>query len=71
MILNLTQITIAIILIGVILLQSQGGGLSPVFGGGGEAYRSKQNIEKVLIMATIILSVLLAIISLALLFPHK
>lgn len=58
---------IAILLIGAILLQSQGGGLSPVFGGGGEMYRSKQTIEKLLIVATGILSVLLIALSIALL----
>lgn len=71
MVLDIIQIVVAVLLIGAILLQAQGGGLSPVFGGGGEAYRSKQNIEKVLITATVILSVLLGIISLALLFPHR
>jgi protein translocase SecG subunit len=58
---------IAILLIGAILLQSQGGGLSPVFGGGGEMYRSKQTIEKLLIVATGILTVLLVALSIALL----
>lgn len=71
MILDIIQIIVAVLLIAAILLQAQGGGLSPVFGGGGEAFRSKQNIEKVLIAATVILAVLLGIISLALLFPHR
>ncbi len=70
MILNILQIIVAVLLIVAILLQAQGGGLSPVFGGGGEMYRSKQNVEKFLIAATVVLSALLGIISLALLFPH-
>jgi len=68
--LTVSQIIICSLLIVAILLQSQGGGLSPVFGGGGERYRSKRSVEKVLIIATIILAFLLAILSLVLLFPR-
>lgn len=68
--LQIGQIIVAALLIGAILLQAQGGGLSPVFGGGGEMYRSKQSVEKLLIGATIVLSILLAGISIALLFPQ-
>lgn len=67
MIFNFLQIIVAASLIGVILLQAQGGGISPVFGGGGEFYRSKQNIEKILIFLTIALSSLLAVFSIVLL----
>lgn len=70
MILNILQIVVAILIIGTILLQAQGGGLSPVFGGGGEMYRSKQSIEKFLMIATCILAALLGILSITLLFPH-
>jgi protein translocase SecG subunit len=69
--LYILQIIVAVLLIVTILLQATGGGLSPVFGGGGELYRSKQNIEKFLIGGTIFLSFILAILSIALLFPHK
>lgn len=64
--LYILEIVIAVLIIGAILLQSQGGGLSPVFGGGGEMYRSKQTVEKLLIVATGVLTVLLIIISIAL-----
>jgi len=67
MIIILLQIFVSALLIIAILLQSQGGGLSPVFGGGGEMYRSRQNIEKFLVGATIFLTVLLAGLSIALL----
>lgn len=67
MIIILLQIFVAVLLIVAILLQSQGGGLSPVFGGGGEMYRSRQNIEKFLVGATIILTTLLVGLSIALL----
>ncbi len=69
-ILQVLQIIVAVLLIITILLQSQGGGLSPVFGGGGEMYRSKHSVEKFLIYATAILAVLLGIISVALLLPR-
>ncbi|MBI2442444.1 MAG: preprotein translocase subunit SecG [Candidatus Levybacteria bacterium] len=62
-ILQILQIVAAIIVIIAILLQAQGGGLSPAFGGGGEFYRSKQSLEKVLIGVTIVSSILLAVFS--------
>lgn len=69
-ILTVLQIIVAILLIAVILLQAPESGLSPVFGGGGEMYRSKRNVEKFLVGATIGLSVILVFLSLALLFPQ-
>ena len=71
MILTILQIIIAAFLIGAILLQSQGSGLSTAFGGSGEVFRSKRNAEKALVIATIVLAVILGVLSLALLFPHK
>jgi len=64
------QIIVSILLVGSILLQAPEGGLSPVFGGGGEMYRSKRNVEKFLIWATIILSVALVVLSALLLLPQ-
>lgn len=71
MFLNIAAIVIAILLIGVIMLQMQGTGLSSSFGGGGEFYRSKQSIDKLLIYITIVLTVLFGILSIILLIPHK
>ena len=65
------QIIVTILLIGSILLQSSEGGLSPAFGGGGEMYRSKRNVEKFLVIATIVLAGLLVALSLVQLFLHK
>lgn len=65
--LNVFQIIVAVLLIISVLLQASEGGLSPVFGGGGEMYRSKQTIEKFLQYSTIVLSVVLAGTSIALL----
>jgi protein translocase SecG subunit len=70
MILTIAQIIVAVLLIGAILLQMQGTGISTSFGGGGEFYRSKRSVEKFLIYGTVALSVLFAVISILLLFPH-
>ena len=48
-----------------ILLQSRGTGLSGVFGGASNVYRTKRGIEKTLFIATIVLAVLFFVISLA------
>lgn len=61
----ISQIIIAIALIGAILLQTRGQGLSSSFGGGGEFYASKRGLEKLLFWATIVLVCLFAITSIA------
>jgi protein translocase SecG subunit len=71
MFLNIAAIVIAILLIGVIMLQMQGAGLSSSFGGGGEFYRSKQSIDKLLVWMTVILTIIFGILSIVLLMPHK
>ena len=63
--LNIIQIIIALVLITVILLQNRGSGLSGIFGGSGNIYRTKRGIEKNLYIATIILAILFFLISLA------
>ncbi len=57
-ILSILQIITSLALIAVILLQAQGTGLGGIFGGGGEEYRSKRGLEKMLFYATIILSII-------------
>jgi protein translocase SecG subunit len=64
-ILTIAQIIVAVLIIACILLQAPEGGLSPVFGGGGEMYRSKRNVEKFLVGATIFLSIMLIGLSIA------
>ena len=64
------QIIFSILLILSIVLQASGSGLSGAFGGSGEFYRSKRSLEKLLIKITIVLSILFAITSIALLFSH-
>lgn len=70
MILSIIQVIIAILLIVVILLQMKGSGLSTAFGGSGEFYRSRRNIEKLLVWATVFLSSIYAILSILLLLPR-
>lgn len=58
-ILLITQVILSIVLIASILLQVRGAGLGSVFGGGGgEFYRSKRGVEKLLYRSTIIVAVL-------------
>ena len=64
-ILLISQITIALLLVLVILLQAKGTGVSTVFGGGGGFYRSKRGIEKLFVNLTILLAVLFLAISIA------
>jgi len=67
MILYIIEVIIAALLIGAILIQSQGTGLSSAFGGGGEFYRSKRSVEKLLVYATVFLAFAFAIVSILLL----
>jgi len=64
-ILNIIQITITGLLIVAILLQQRGAGLSGAFGGEGGFYFKKRGTEKIIFIATIILSVLLIISAIA------
>jgi len=61
-------IGIDVLLVIGILLQQRQGGLSTVFGGDGNIYRQKRGIAKGLHYLTIILAVLFAGISVAILF---
>lgn len=55
---NIVQIILAALLVTAILMQSRGAGLSTVFGGEGNIYRTKRGFEKILFISTIVLSVL-------------
>ncbi|MBI2023732.1 preprotein translocase subunit SecG [Candidatus Giovannonibacteria bacterium] len=52
------QILIATLLVSAILLQQRGVGLGSAFGGGGEIYRSKRGLEKILFISTLVLATL-------------
>lgn len=56
----IVQITIAILLIVTVMLQSRGTDAGIAFGGGSESFRSKRGLEKFLFYSTIILSILFA-----------
>lgn len=54
-----------------ILLQNRGAGLSGVFGGASNVYRTKRGVEKKLFILTIILAILFISISLAGIMIYK
>ena len=56
--LTIIQVLAAILLIGAVLLQQRGVGLSGVFGGSGDVYRTKRGAEKTLFHITILLAFL-------------
>jgi preprotein translocase subunit SecG len=64
----MTQIEIALVLIGavtvvVVLAQVRGGGLSGIFGGGGEsAFRTRRGLERTLFRFTIVLIVVFIVL---------
>lgn len=62
-ILNGAQVVVSILLVGAVLLQQRGGGLSPVFGGEGGTYRTRRGVEKGIFIATIILGVLFFVLA--------
>lgn len=63
--LQIAQVALAVLLVAAILLQNRGAGLSGVFGGAGNIYRTKRGIEKSLFFATIAISVLFFVVALA------
>ena len=64
MILNVIQLIVSILLVAIVLIQSQGSGLGGVFGGDGAIFRTKRGAEKKIHLATVILAVLFFAISL-------
>lgn len=66
--LSILQIIIAVFLVITVALQTRGGGLSSIFGGGGGAFQVKRGAEKAIFIATIVLSVLFFIVSLVHIF---
>ncbi|MBI5413307.1 preprotein translocase subunit SecG [Candidatus Peregrinibacteria bacterium] len=66
--LTIFQVVVSVLLVGVILMQEKGVGLSATFGGGGEFFKSKRGIDRVLFVGTVILSALFILTSLAFIF---
>ena len=71
LILKITQIILAVLLMGAILLQQRGSGLGMAFGGEGNVYRSRRGFEKVLFYATIVLAVLFCVSALVTVFVSE
>ena len=69
MLISIAQIVISIILIILILFQERSSGLSGVFGGGeSEFYSKRRGLERLIFIATIVLIVIFAALSLLNLF---
>lgn len=62
---KIAQFIFGILLILAILLQNRGAGLGGVFGGSGGVYLAKRGLEKKLFIATIVISALFFVTSLA------
>ncbi len=62
------QIVVSVLLIFTILMQEKGVGLSATFGGGGEFYRSRRGIDRLLFIFTAVLSLLFIGTSIAFIF---
>lgn len=59
------QILVSIGLSTLILLQAKGVGLGRAFGGGGEFYKSRRGVEKIIFQATIVVAILFLVSSIA------
>ncbi len=66
-VLIIIELLISVLVVGSILIQAKGTGLSSSFGGGGEFYRSKRGVEKIVVYATIFLVICFGLVSLTLL----
>lgn len=64
-ILPIIQIIVSVLLVGAVLLQARGSGLSSVFGGESTFYHTRRGIEKIVFWATIVLAILFVATSLA------
>jgi len=67
-ILTYAQIILSVLLIGSILIQQRGTGLSSSFGGGSLEYSTKRGAEKIIFWATIVLAILFLAVSIARVF---
>ncbi len=61
--LKIAQIIISLFMIGLVLIQSKGIGLSGAFGGGGEVYFARRGAEKALFIFTVLLAVVFIVVS--------
>lgn len=66
--LTIFQVIVSILLIITIVIQEKGVGLSATFGGGGEFYRSRRGLDRMLFIVTVVLSILFIGTSVAFIF---
>lgn len=64
-VLPIAQIVTATVLLILILIQGKGSGLSGVFGGEGNIYRTKRGAEQVIFVATIVVAALFFLVALS------
>lgn len=56
---QISQTALSVLLIGLVLLQQRGTGLSGLFGGTGEFYATRRGLEKIMFWATLAIAFLL------------
>ncbi len=61
--LNIVQILVSVVLIGVVLLQTRGSGFSTTFSSDTSIYRTRRGVERTLFNATILLAILFVVVS--------
>lgn len=62
------QIIVAVIIIGLVLLQQRGTGLGSAWGGAGMSYSTKRGAERIVFFLTIIFTILFVLLALTNLF---
>lgn len=62
------QVSFAVLVILLIVMQNRGAGLGSAWGGGGEGYMSRRGVEKLLFRATIAVCVIFVLASFVALF---
>lgn len=62
------QIAVSVLLVVSILSQEKGTGLSGTFGGGGQFFRGRRGVDRVLMWVTVVLAILFVSTSLSFLF---
>lgn len=67
-IVGIIQVIVSVSLIMLIILQAKGVGLGHAWGGGGEFYKSRRGVEKIVFNLTIILVVVFLVSSILSLF---
>jgi preprotein translocase subunit SecG len=60
---NILQIVFSALLVALIALQQKGTGMSGIFGGSSNIYSTKRGVDKILHIATIVLSVIFFVVS--------